>query len=47
MSKRRLDEKKLNEIKMKASRQGGHHGRFAGLKEKPKNFKNTLKKLLN
>ena len=47
MSKRRLDEKRLNEIKLKASRQGGHHGRFAGLKEKPKNIKQTIKKLLN
>ena len=46
MSKRRLDEKKLQEIKMKASRHGGPGSRFGGFKEKPKNLKATLKKLL-
>ena len=47
MSKRKLDEKKLNEIKLKASKHGGPGSRFAGLKEKPKNTKETIKKLLN
>ena len=46
MNNRRLDEKKLKEIKMKASRQGGPGSRFAGFKEKPKNTKKTIKQLL-
>ena len=41
MSRIKLDDKKLREIQMK------HRGRFGGLKEKPKNIKGTLKKLLN
>ena len=46
MSNRKLDDMKLNEIKLKASKHGGPGSRFAGLKEKPKNTKVTIKKLL-
>ncbi len=46
MSKRKLDEKRLREMQMKAGSGHGPGSRFAGLKEKPKDFKKTLKQLL-
>lgn len=47
MSKRKLDDKQLRELKIKAGNGRGPGSRFGGLKEKPKNFKKTLKQLLN
>lgn len=46
MSKRKVDEKKLREIQIKQGNKGGPGGRFGGLKEKPTNTKNTLKRLI-
>ena len=46
MNNRKLDEKRLKEIKMKAAKHGGPGSRFAGFKEKPKNTKQTIKQLL-
>ena len=46
-SSRKLDEKRLREIQRQQSNRGGHASRFGGLKEKPKNMKQTLKKLIN
>lgn len=45
MATRKLDDKKLREIQMKQHGRGPA-GRFGGLKEKPKNTKQTLRKLL-
>ena len=42
---RKLDEKKLREIQMKQGNKGPG-ARFGGLKEKPKNLKETFVKLL-
>ena len=42
---RKLDEKKLREIQMKQGNRGPG-SRFGGLKEKPKNLKNTFVKLI-
>lgn len=46
MNNRKLDDKKLKEIQRQQSNKGGHAGRFGGLKEKPKNMKGTLKRLV-
>lgn len=46
MSKRRIDEKRLREIQMKAGNGRGPGSRFGGLKEKPKDIKRTIKELL-
>ena len=46
MSRRKLDEKKLREMQIKAGNGRGPGSRFGGLKEKPKHFKQTLKQLL-
>lgn len=47
MATRKLDEKKLREIQLKQSQSGrGPGSRFGGLKEKPKDLKGTLNKLL-
>ena len=47
MARRKLDDKKLREIQIAQAKKGGHSGRFGGLKEKPKNLKITIKKLLS
>ncbi len=47
MSKRKLDDKKLRELKIKAGNGHGPGSRFGGLKEKPKNFRKTFKQLLD
>ena len=46
MAKRQLSEKKLKEIQMAHGHGRGPASRFGGFKEKPKNMKATLKKLL-
>jgi ATP-binding cassette subfamily B protein len=46
MSKRRIDEKRLREIQMRAGNGRGPGSRFGGLKEKPKDLKRTVKQLL-
>ena len=44
---RKLSDKKIRELQIAQGNRGGHAGRFGGLKEKPKNMKATLKKLLS
>ena len=46
MSKRRIDEKRLREIQMRAGNGRGPGSRFGGLKEKPKDLKRTVSQLL-
>lgn len=46
MAKRKLDEKKLRELQIAHGKKGGPGGRFGGLKEKPKNLKETINKVL-
>ncbi|MDY2888785.1 MAG: ABC transporter ATP-binding protein [Candidatus Caccosoma sp.] len=46
MSKRKLDESKLKEIQRQQGNRGGPGSRFGGVKEKPKDLKGTMKKLL-
>ena len=45
MNNRKLDDKKLREIQMKNGGKGPG-GRFGGLKEKPKNLKQTFTSLI-
>jgi hypothetical protein len=46
MAKRKLSDKQLRELQMKQGNGRGPGSRFGGIKEKPKNFKDTLKKIL-
>lgn len=46
MSKRRISEEKIREMQMKSGGRGPG-GRFGGLREKPKNMKETIKRLLH
>ena len=46
MNRRKLDENKLKEIQRQQGNRGGPGGRFGGVKEKPKDLKGTIKKLL-
>ena len=43
---RKLSDKKIRELQIAQGNRGGHAGRYGGLKEKPKNMKKTLNKLL-
>ena len=45
--KERFDDKKLREMQMAQSKNGGHGSRFGGLKEKPKEAKKTLIRLIS
>ena len=46
MSKRRISEEKIREMQMKSGGRGPG-SRFGGLREKPKNMKETIKRLLH
>lgn len=46
MNRRKLDENKLKDIQRQQGNKGGPGGRFGGVKEKPKDLKGTIKKLL-
>ena len=46
MAKRKLSDKQLRELQMKQGNGRGPGSRFGGIKEKPKHFKETLKKIL-
>ena len=46
MSKRRISEEKIREMQMKSGGRGPG-GRFGGLREKPQNMKDTIKRLLS
>ena len=47
MARRQFDDKRLREMQMKQGNGRGPGSRFGGLKEKPKNLKETLLRLWN
>ena len=46
MARRKIDEKRLRELQMKQGNGRGPGSRFGGLKEKPKNLKETYDGIL-